>query len=130
VARRVLPNVEALEGKALLTPLAVTVTTNRHSYRAGEVVRMMLTETNVSGQDLTVGIGPSVDGFAVAHRGVRVWRSNTAAVPEFIALRTLAPGQSVTVCARWAAARATGLYVVTNQAAPNGPLARFQIVTH
>jgi hypothetical protein len=126
--RRVLLNVEALEGKALLSQLAVTLATNRHAYRAGEIVRMKLTETNVSGQDVTLGIGPSVDGFSVARRGVRVWASTTGALPEFIAERTLAPGQSVTVCARWLAPRAAGVYVVTNQLAPEGPVARFQIV--
>jgi hypothetical protein len=128
LVRRVLPNVEALEGKSLLSPLAVTLTTNRHCYRSGAVVRMTLTETNVSGQDVTVGIGPSVDGFAVACRGVRVWSSTAQAVPELIAERTLAPGQSLTVCARWLAPRASGIYRVTNQAAPNGPVARFRIV--
>jgi hypothetical protein len=126
--RQLLPNVEALEGKALLSPLAVSLTTNRHIYRAGEVVRMTLTETNVSGQDVTVGIGPGLDGFSLAHRGATFWRSNAGAVPEFIAERTLAPGESLTLQAQWMAGRDTGMYVVHNQEAPNGPVAKFCIV--
>jgi hypothetical protein len=128
VVRRWLPCAEALEGKTLLSPLAATLTTNRHAYRAGEVVRMTLTETNASNQDVTVGIGPSVDEFFVAHHGARIWCSTRPAVPELITERTLAPGQSLTLCARWRATGATGTYLVTNQAAPAGPVARFQIL--
>jgi hypothetical protein len=124
---RWLPQVEALEGKALLSPLAVKVTTNRHAYRAGEVVRMAFMETNVSGQDLTVGVGPSVDGFRIVHQGKQIWSSTTSPVPEFIAERTLAPGESLTLGARWRAGPEAGIYVVYNQAAPNGPVAKFQI---
>ncbi len=105
MVRQLLPSVEGLEGKALLSPLAVTVTTNRHADRPGEVVRMTLIERNVSGQDLGIGAGPSLDGFVVVHRGAKVWRSNAGVVPEFITERTLTPGQSLTVRALESGAR-------------------------
>jgi hypothetical protein len=126
--RPLLPKVEALEGKALLSQLAVSLTTNRHIYRAGEVVRMTLTEENLSGRDVTVGIGPGLDVFSLAHKGATLWRSTAGAVPEFIAERALAPGESLTLQAQWKAGRDTGMYVVHNQAAPNGPVAKFCIV--
>jgi Intracellular proteinase inhibitor len=122
------PRVEPLEAKALPSMLAVSLVTNHRAYRAGEVVYMKLTEKNVSAQDVTVGWGPCIDGFSITHDGAAVWRSNPGAAPQFIADRTLAPGQSITLRAHWKAAREAGTYEVRNQSTPQGPLAKFRVV--
>ena len=106
------PRLEPLEAKALPSMLAVSLVTDHGTYRAGEVVCMKLTEKNVSEQDVTVGWGPSIDGFSITHDGAPVWRSNSGGTPEFIAERTLAPGQSITLKAQWKAAREAGTYEV------------------
>jgi len=128
VKRHSRPWVESLEAKALPSTLAVSLATDRGTYRAGEIVHMRLTEKNVSGQDVTVEWGPSIDGFSIRHDGAPVWRSNSGGTPQFIADRTLAPGQSITLLARWKAAREAGTYEIRNQATPQGPLAKFRVV--
>ena len=97
--RKLRPLVEPLEAKALPSTLAVSLLTDRGTYRAGEIVHMVLTEKNVSAADVTVEWGPSIAGFAITHDGAPVWRSNSRGTPEFIAERALAPGQSITLCA-------------------------------
>jgi len=126
--RQLRPGLEPLEAKALPSVLAVSLVTNHQTYRAGEVVCMKLTEKNVSEQDVTVGWGPSIDGFSITHRGATVWQSNSGIMPLFIADRTLAPGQSITLRAHWKAAREAGTYEVTSELTPRGPLAKFRIV--
>jgi hypothetical protein len=127
---------EMLEGKVLLaamaTPIAalsppliaplnqglvVKLSTNHLVYRRGQPVVMTLTETNTSQQDITVTSGPSTDGFFVTHGGRKVWASNAGAQPMFILLRTLAPGQSITLSATW-----NGLSNIGAPSAPTGHL--------
>jgi len=122
------PELEPLEAKALPSTLTVSLVTNHATYHAGEVVCMRLREKNVTGQEATVEWGPSIDGFCVTHDGTTVWHSNSGITPLFIADRTLAPGQSITLRARWKAASEAGSYEVQSQMTPQGPMARFRVV--
>jgi Domain of unknown function (DUF4214)/Intracellular proteinase inhibitor len=116
------PSVESLEGRALLSNLAYSVTTDKSSYAPGQPVQLTFSETNVSNQDVKIGWGPSIDGFQVSHNGATIWASNEGMNPMFIALQTLAPGQSFTLHATWngqqdegTATTPGGMYTVTNQ---------------
>jgi hypothetical protein len=116
------PAVELLEDKALMSSLALTVRTPHppiaitprdnqglkiqlrtdHSvYHLGQPVVMTLTMTNPTSRNVAVGLGPSIDGFFVTQQGSEVWASNTGPQPLFILLRTIRPGQSVTLSATW-----------------------------
>jgi hypothetical protein len=114
---RVRPVVEGLEAKALMSgltnpavdsarvsepgPVALTISTDRTVYQAGQPVTMILTETNTSRQTVRIYDGPSFDGFFLTRNGVTVWRSNPG--PQILLLRwiDLAPGQSYTLRATW-----------------------------
>ncbi len=67
----------------------------------GTSVELSFTETNVSGHTLSVSYGPIDDGFTATMAGHSVWVSNAGPQPQFLELKTLAPGQSVTVTATW-----------------------------
>jgi len=127
VKRQSRPWVEPLEAKALPSTLAVSLVTDRGTYRAGEIVHMRLTAKNVSEQDVTVGWGPSIDGFSITRDGAPVWRSNSGGTPQFIAERDLAPGQSIALRAQWKAARQAGTYEVHSQMTPEGPIAIIRV---
>jgi hypothetical protein len=116
------PPVEPVGGSAL----AISLTTYQSSYTVGQNVQMTLTETNDTNHDVTVGVGPSLDGFFISQNGQTVWRSNSGAIPMYIERRVLDPGQSVTLTADWTAS-ATGTFVVSNQVAPQGPFATFSV---
>jgi hypothetical protein len=146
------PSIESLETKSLLSHMAlgllghalatsvpaaigaaggsleVSVTTDQTSYTAGQMVRMTFTETNDTGHNVTVGIGPSLDGFSVTKAGKTIWRSNSGLTPDYVVLRELAPGAAITLTAAWSASPVTGTYVAYNQLDPDGPSATFQIV--
>jgi hypothetical protein len=122
------PRVEHLEARVVASSLAVSILTNRATYRAGDIVYMKLTEKNVSGENITVGWGPSISGFSITRMGSTAWRSNPGIAPLFIVERTLAPGQSITLRAHWKAARHVGTYEVHSQMTPRGPIARFRVV--
>src|SRR5271166_3412751 len=81
--------------------LVVKLSTDHQVYRRGQPVVITLTETNTSQQDITVESGPSLGGFFVTHNGRKVWASNTGVQPMFVLLRTLEPGQSITLSATW-----------------------------
>jgi hypothetical protein len=99
------PAFESLEGRALLssaTPgLAVSISTDRASYQAGQPVVILFTETNVGKHDVSVSHGPSVDGFVARRGGKDVWRSNAGLNPMSIRVDVLHPGQSHTIRATW-----------------------------
>jgi hypothetical protein len=123
--RQSLPSVESLEGRALLSNLAYSVTTDKSSYAPGQPVQLTFTETNVGSQNVNIGWGPSIDGFEVSHSGVTIWASNEGVNPDFVALQTLTPGQSYTLHATWngqqdegTATTPGGTYTVTNELAP------------
>lgn len=101
-------NLEPLEGKALLSGLSYSITTNQSSYAPGQAVEMTFQETNVSDKAITVQEGPSIDGFDVLQGGRMVWRSNSGMNPMYIALDTLQPGQSLTLTATWNGVPANG----------------------
>ena len=67
----------------------------------GTQVVFTFIETNVSHKNVNVAIGPSKDGFIVSQNGKPVWQSNAGPQPEFLMLRTLQPGQSLTLQATW-----------------------------
>jgi hypothetical protein len=127
--RQLRPRLDRLEARAIPSNLAVSLVTNHRLYRPGQVVCMKLTEKNVSGQDVILDWGPSIAGFSIMRNGVCLWRSYSGIMPLFIAERTLAPGQSMRMMARWKAANAPGTYVVSSQMVPAGPVARFRIVS-
>lgn len=134
------PVLEALEGRAPLaapTPglayaaaasapgLVTNLTTDHSVYHKGQPVLMTLTETNTSPHDITIVVGPSIDGFVVSQNGKAVWASNTGLQPMFLGLETLKPGKSITLQATWdgrsnigPASIPTGALVVRNQLAP------------
>jgi hypothetical protein len=95
------PRVELLEGRALLSGLAVSLTTNQAMYQAGQPVQMTFTETNTSSQPLRVEFGPSTDGFIVTQNGASVWQSNAGDESLVIAVEMLQPGKSLTLSQTW-----------------------------
>ncbi len=139
---------EALEGKvlqAMIVPpvapvsppiieplsqgLVVKLSTDHQVYRRGEPVVITLTETNTSQHAITVEQGPSMVGITVNHNGREVWASNRGIQPMFVALRTLAPGQSITETTTWTGQSnvgsswaATGRLVIGSQTAGVQPV--------
>jgi hypothetical protein len=81
------------------TPLNVSVTTDRGSYRVGQPVRITVTETNTGTEAVEVGVcGP--DRVAVTRQGVVVWRSvDRQACIQVVLL--LEPGQSRQFTVNW-----------------------------
>jgi hypothetical protein len=137
MTRRTLLNLEPLEGRALLSALSVSLTTNKSVYQVGQPVRLTFTETNNTSQPVLVDYGPSNDGFDIEQGGNIVWRSNAGVIPMFLLADTLQPGRSLTLTATWngnanlGAATAsvdTGTFEVFNQLDP-GVSATFQVST-
>ena len=116
--------------------LAVGLTTDHSIYQLGQPVNITLTEKNISSHDVQVEFGPSIDGCSITYNGSPVWSSNKGvALPQFIALETLKPGQSFTLNATWNGipnegppTEPTGVFVVHNALFPNGPTAEFTVV--
>jgi hypothetical protein len=98
--------------------VVTSVTTNQSSYAPGQQVEMTFTETNGTGNVVEVVIGPSIDGFYVTDGSKTVWRSNSVA-PDYVMVRKLQPGQSITLTADWTAPNAAGTYVAHNQLVPD-----------
>jgi hypothetical protein len=114
--RALIPSVEGLEGKLLLsavpvageyqaeTPgaenLKVRLTTDRRSYRAGQPVRITLRETNVGDEPIGLGASPLYAVSVVDATGTQHWK---AWGPEFQAtmIKYLPPGQSRTTTVVW-----------------------------
>jgi hypothetical protein len=119
----------------LLSGLTASLTTDQSVYQAGQPIKFKFTETNTSSQPIKLVYGPSNDGFIVTGPGGSVWRSNAGVVPMFLVLDTLQPGESYTTSATWNGVPneqqppllAPGTFTVTNELAPNGPSATFQI---
>jgi hypothetical protein len=128
-------SVEAMEGRALLSGLSASLTTDQQTYQAGQPVEMTFTETNTSDQPISIGVGAVNSGFDVSQAGQVVWESNAGINPMVIVLETLQPGQSLTLHGTWdgvsndggTTATTTGSFVVTNQLDPSGASASFQI---
>ena len=112
-----------------VSSLATSIATNNNTYSPGQTVAMTFTVTNNTGTKVSVPIGPSIDGFSVTSSGKTVWISNSGVTPEYIALRTLAPGQSIVLTADWTAPSSmTGTFAVHNQLDPSDS-ATFEIGT-
>jgi hypothetical protein len=114
--------------------LTTTLTTNQSTYAFGQPIQFTFTETNTSTQPVDITIGPVNSGFEVVHNGVTVWASNAGFQPQFLQLKTLEPGQSVSLTATWDGIPnlvpptvLTGTFTVTNQQAPTGASATFVI---
>jgi hypothetical protein len=133
--RRMALCVETVESRYLLSGLAYTLTTNQSTYQVGQPIVFTFTETNTGPSPVNVELGPVNSGFDVQQGGVTVWASNTGIQPQFLRLETLQPGQSQTLTATWdgvcnigQATPLTGTFTATNQQAPTGASATFQIV--
>jgi hypothetical protein len=132
--RRTQLSVELIESRQLLSALAYSLTTNQSTYEVGQPINFTFTETNTGTSPVNIAIGPVNSGFDVVHDGVTVWASNTGIQPQFLQLKTLQPGQSETLTATWNGVSnigpptvETGTFTVTNQQAPTGASATFQI---
>jgi hypothetical protein len=131
-------HVEVLEGRALLSGLLSSLTTDHSVYQAGQPIQMTFTETNLTQQPIQLDVGPSTDGFAVSQHGKVIWTSNAGTVPMFITVQVLQPGQSFKLTATWngipntgsisTSSVDTGTFVVSNELDPTGARATFQIV--
>jgi hypothetical protein len=112
---------EPLEGRALLSGLSYSITTNQTAYQPGQPVVMTFTETNVSDRTILAQFGPSIDGFSVSQGGKVIWQSNSGATPMYIALDPLQPGQTLTRTATWngvptgGSSPVTGTFTITDQ---------------
>jgi hypothetical protein len=109
-----------------ISSLETSIATNQHKYSPGHTVAMTFTVTNNTSETVSVPIGPSIDGFSVTSSGKTIWTSNSGVTPDFIALRTLAPGQSIHLTANWSAPSMTGTFAVHNQLDPSDS-AKFEI---
>lgn len=132
--RRTPLRVEMMEPRCLLSSLAYSLTTNQSTFQVGQPIDFSFTETNTSASPVNIAVGPVNSGFDVMHDGVTVWASNAGLQPQFLRLVTLQPGQSETLTATWngipnsgPSAVVTGTFTVTNQQAPTGASATFQI---
>jgi hypothetical protein len=143
------PSIESLENKALLShvglaPTAVhlgkhapsenlpatltdTLTTNQLSYTPGEVVRMTLVETNNTGKNVFVDVGPSIDRFSITYGGKTIWRQFGGFTPDYINRKLLTPGESLTLKASWTSKSVLGAYIAHNQMPPAATVADFSI---
>src|SRR5207302_8206637 len=112
MARRASLIVEQLEGRALLSGVSYSLTTDKSVYQVGEPIQITFTETNDTDQPISFTHGPGVDSFSVAQDDVTVWQSNRGwsvwqsnggwwSNPPVIWLDTLQPGQSFTRTATW-----------------------------
>jgi hypothetical protein len=141
MVRRRPPMVEGLEGRALLSALQYTLTSDQSVYPVGQTINLTFTETNTSDQSVTVDVSP-VD-FTVSQSGAPVWQSNAANSNQPPTSETLIPGQSVTQTASWTGTGTEtssgvglqhplpvnlfGTFTVSNPNAPSGLNATFQI---
>jgi hypothetical protein len=141
------PSIESLENKALLShvglaltsahvgkavPATLTdsLTTNQASYSPGEVVRMTLIETNNTGKNVFVPLGPSTDGFSITHGGKTIWREYKGFSPDYITRKLLTPGESLTLKATWTSKSVLGAYIAHNELPPVATVADFSIATN
>jgi hypothetical protein len=140
MVRRRSPVVERLEGRALLSSLQYSLTSDRSVYQVGQQIGMNFTETNTSDQSVMVEVSP-VD-FTVSQNGASVWQSDAANNNQPPTSEMLAPGQSVSQTVSWNGTGASsssggfmqprpinffGTFVVSNPNAPPGLTATFQI---
>jgi hypothetical protein len=114
--------------------IAASLTTDKLVYPRGQPIRMTFTATNVTDQPLQLDVGPSIDGFEVLQNGRLVWNSNGGINPLFIMVKTLQPGQSLTLKATWdgtrndGSAATGGTFTVINQLDPQGAVATVRVV--
>ena len=74
--------VEPLEGRALLSGLSYSLTTNVSTYQVGQPVQMTFTVTNTGVEPATLVVGAVNSGFIVAQGGQTVWQSNARRQPD------------------------------------------------
>jgi hypothetical protein len=125
--RRTRPDLEPLEGRALLSDsgLAYRLTTDHSAYQLGQPVAMTFQETNVSGHPITVEYGAKDSGFVVRRDrrdGPVVWEEYPGPeYPQWMRMETLQPGQSLTLTATWdgiptgGSAPVAGRFVISDQ---------------
>ena len=139
--RRRSPVVEGLEGRALLSSLQYSLTTDQPVYPIGQQVSLTFSETNTSDQPVTVAVSPT--DFTISHNNAVVWQSDPFNNGQPPTSQTLLPGQSVTQSATWAGSGGVltpgagsvhgtpvslwGTFVFSNPNAPAGLTGTFQI---
>jgi len=107
--RTIQPSLEGLETKAMLSGVSATVSGLVSSMTAvagrslsGAQVVARLTETNVTSHDISVTVGPSIEGFTVAQGNQAVWTQHAGQLlPGILQVHDLKPYQSLTVSATW-----------------------------
>ena len=113
--RRINPRLEALEGRALLADLAVSLSLGS----PGTPVVMTLTETNTSDHDVRVAEGCGVSDFWVDQGGVEVWRKSKDGPQPLCPISLngdLHPHESRTFMAAW-----DGRFIEGIPPSPSGP---------
>jgi hypothetical protein len=133
MARKITFCVEGLEGRALLSGITYSLTTDQSTYQVGQPIQMTFTETNTCNQPATVLVSPT--DFSVAEHGGTIWQSDPSNAGQPPTSVTLQPGQSVSQTATWDGTIALstdqvnqfGTFLVSNPNAPPGDTAIFQI---
>ncbi len=141
MARRTVPDVERLEGRALLSSLSYSLTTDQPTYQVGQPIELTFTETNVSDQPVTVEVSPT--DFTIAENNSAIWQSDPANAGQSPTSETLLSGQSISQTASWDgmipeqlgsppttttdAFNNFGTFTVSNPNGPQGMNATFQI---
>ena len=88
---------------------------------------MTLIETNNTGKNVYVDVGPSIDGFSITFGGKTIWRQYGAFTPDYIVRKLLTPGESLTLKATWTSKSVLGAYIAHNQMPPAAIVADFSI---
>ena len=59
MARKIAVSVEDLEGRALLSGISYSLTTDQATYQVGQPIQITFTETNTGDQPVTVSLSPT-----------------------------------------------------------------------
>jgi hypothetical protein len=141
MARKIAVSVEDLEGRALLSGITYSLTTDQSTYQVGQSIQITFTETNTGNQPVTVLLEPT--DFSVSEHSSTIWESNPENDGQPPTSVTIPPGQSVSQTATWdgtltstqllqgtntsVAVNEFGTFQVSNPNAPPGETATFQI---
>jgi hypothetical protein len=83
-----------------VSPLSVTLTTNRAAYRRGMAVRLTLTLRNTGNTTISITPNSSTDGITVSQGSTVVWHS-ARTVASYGAPLTLAGGKVIKLTSTW-----------------------------
>jgi hypothetical protein len=141
MGRKIAVSIEDLEGRALLSGIVYSLTTDQSAYQVGKPIKITFTEKNTGDQPVTVYVSPT--DFTVSEHGSPIWKSNPANDGQPPTAITLQSGQSVSQTATWDgtiaetadqdgttmtyAVNQWGAFQVSNPNAPQEDTATFQI---